>query len=45
MDLSKERHKDKKKTILSYKTLSGCNIVFLGSWILMHLSNAEGYVT
>lgn len=27
------------------KHLSSCNIVHLGSWILMQLSNAEGYLT
>lgn len=45
MDLGKERSKGKKKTILSYETLSGYNIVPLCSWIVMHLSNAEAYVT
>lgn len=44
MDLSKEKSKGKKKTTLSYGTLRGCNIVPLGSWILIDLSNAEGYV-
>lgn len=34
-----------KKTILSYKTLSGCNIVSFDIWILMCLNDAEGYFT
>lgn len=45
MDLSKERSKGKKKTILSHETLSGCNIVPLGSWIMTHLNNAAAYIT
>lgn len=36
---------DKKKAILSYETLSGCNIVPFGIRILMRLSDAEGYFT
>ena len=45
MNLSKRGSNVKKKTILLYETLSSCNIVPLGSWILMQLSNAEGYLT
>lgn len=45
MDLDKRGSNGKKKTILSYETLSDSNIISLGSWTLTQLNNAEVYLT